>query len=87
MRITKRQLKRIIKEENAGLVREMKADGTISDDEDGQRDDLLTEVEMTMRDLIQDISMQARTIGGEYRSPGIKAECKKLMLQIIGEMR
>ena len=44
MKITKRQLRRIIKEEKAKLVREMNPDGTISDDEDIQREEFLAEV-------------------------------------------
>jgi len=83
MKITKRQLKRIIKEEKSRLVREMNPDGTISDDEDAQRDDLLAEVERTMRGLVQDVVTQAEKIGGEFRGPGIKAECFKLAAKII----
>ena len=83
MKITKRQLKRIIKEEKSRLVREMNPDGTISDDEDAQRDDLLAEVERTMRGLVQDVVTQAEKIGGEFRGPGIKAECFKLAAEII----
>ena len=87
MKITKRQLKRIIKEEKARFIREMNPDGTISADEDVQREDLLAEVERTMQDLVQDVQMQAESIGGSFRSPGIKAECFKLMADIIHEAR
>ena len=83
MKITKRQLKRIIKEEKSRLVREMNPDGTISDGEDAQRDDLLAEVKRTMLDLVQDVVTQAEQIGGRFRGPGIKAECFKLAAEII----
>jgi len=87
MRITKRQLRRIIKEEKANLIREMNPDGTISDDEDEQRENLLMEVERTMSDLVQDIVTQAEQIGGRFRSPGIKAECFRLVADIIHRYR
>ena len=87
MKITKRQLKRIIKEEKARFIREMNPDGTISADEDAQREDLLMEVESTMLDLVRDVVTQAENIGGSFRSPGIKAECFKLMADIIHEAR
>ena len=83
MRITKRQLKRIIKEEKTRFIREMNPDGTISADEDEQREELLMEVERTMSDLVQDIVTRAEQIGGPFRSPGIKAECFKLVADII----
>ena len=87
MRITKRQLKRIIKEEKAKLVREMNPDGTISADEDEARADLLAHVEMTIDELIQHCIDEASRIGGSFRSPGIKRECKNLMLEKIQGMR
>ena len=87
MKITKRQLRRIIKEEKANLIREMNPDGTISADEDEQREDLLREVESTMLDLVQDVVTQDEHIGGPFRSPGIKAECFKLMAEIIHDRR
>ena len=86
MRITKRQLRRIIKEEKARLI-EMNPDGTISADEDEARMDLLTHVEMTIDELIQHCIDEAERIGGGFRSPGIKRECKNLMLEKIQGMR
>ena len=58
-----------------------------SGDEDADREDLLAEVERTMLDLVQDVVTQANHIGGDFRAPGIKAECKALMLQIVRDMR
>ena len=86
MRITKRQLRRIIKEEKARLI-EMNPDGTISADEDEARMDLLTHGEMTIDELIQHCIDEAERIGGGFRSPGIKRECKNLMLEKIQGMR
>ena len=85
MKVTKNQLKQIIKEEKKKLINEMNPDGTISNDEDGQRDDLLSMVELTMMELIQDIETQADLLGGSFRSPGIRNQCKNLMQQIIRE--
>jgi hypothetical protein len=83
MKITKRQLKRIIKEEKARLVREMRPDGTISDGEDDARWDLLASVEVQIDQLIQHVNDEAERIGGGFRSPGIRAEAFKLMAEKI----
>jgi hypothetical protein len=84
MKITKRQLRRIIKEERAMfLVREMRPDGTISDDEDDARWDLLSNVEVQIDELIQHVNDEAERIGGGFRSPGIRAEVFKLMAEKI----
>jgi hypothetical protein len=82
MKITKNQLRRIIKEEKARL-REANPDGTISDDEDWERADLLAHVEVTIDELIQHVRDEAERIGGGFRSPGIKAEVFKLMAEKI----
>jgi hypothetical protein len=81
MRISKRQLKRIIKEEKQRLLREMNPDGTISDDEDEARFELLAEVEMQIDELIQFVESSAARIGGSFRSPGIRAEAFSLIAE------
>ena len=83
MKITKKQLRRIIKEEKAKLIREANVDGTISPDEDERRADLLTHVEIAIDELIQYCVNEANDVGGSFRAPGIKAECKDLMLEKI----
>ena len=83
MKITKRQLRRIIKEEKDRLVREMNPDGTISADEDDARADLLASVEVQIDELIQLVKDEAERIGGSFRSPGIRAEVFKLMAEKI----
>ena len=83
MKITKRQLRRVIREEKARLVREMNPDGTISDDEDEARFELLAEVEMQIDELIQFVESSAARIGGSFRSPGIRAEAFKVMAEKI----
>ena len=87
MRVTKRQLRRIIKEERSKLVREMNPDGSISADEDAGREALLREVENTIYDLIQTVQMRADEIGGSFRSPGIRAQAFKLIADAIHEAR
>jgi hypothetical protein len=87
MKISKKQLKRIIKEEKQKLLREMNADGTISDDEDEQREDLLAHVEITINELIQYVLTEADRIGGGYRSPGIRAQALKIMAEKIHKVR
>ena len=83
MKISKRQLRRIIREERSRLVREMNPDGTISDDEDDARADLLAHVEITIDELIQHVRDEAERIGGGFRSPGIRQEVFKLMAEKI----
>ena len=61
MKITKRQLRRIIKEEKAKLLSEVNPDGTISDDEDNERDLLMAEVEEQMEELVRFIQMEAES--------------------------
>ena len=83
MKVTKRQLKRIIKEEKARLVLETNPDGTISGGEDEERYDLLANIEVQIDELIQHVRDEAERIGGGFRSPGIKAEAFKLMAEKI----
>jgi hypothetical protein len=87
MKITKRQLKRIIKEEKRRLVREMNPDGSISGDEDEARLDLLASSEIQIDELIQHVVDEANRIGGSFRSPGIRAEVFKLMAEKIHRAR
>ena len=86
MKITKRQLKRIITEEKRRLVREMNPDGTISGDEDAEREALMADVEEQMFDLIQHVYGEAERIGGSFRSPGIKKSAYELMSNMIREV-
>ena len=86
MKITKRQLKRIITEEKRRLVREMNPDGTISGDEDAEREALMADVEEQMFDLIQHVYDEAERIGGSFRSPGIRTSAYELMSNMIREV-
>ena len=56
---------------------EKKADGTISDDEDERRADLLARVKKQMEDLLASAEAEANDIGGSFRAPGIMAEIRK----------
>ena len=87
MKITKRQLRKIIKEEKARLILEMNPDGTISDDEDEARLDLLATVEVQIDELVQYIKDEADRIGGGFRSPGIRKEAYRLMADKIHRLR
>ena len=80
MKITKRQLQRIIKEEKKNLLSEMNPDGTISADEGDLEDELAAEVTMELDNLIAQVREEAMRIGGSFRGPGIKA-------RIFSEMR
>ena len=87
MKISKRQLKRIIKEEKAKLVLEANPDGTVSDDEEDLEDDLMMELEIEIDRLIQMIRIESDKIGGGFRGPGIRARAMKLLLTKIREAR
>ena len=80
MRLSKRQLKRIIKEEKAKLVLEANPDGTISDDEEELEDELAADVMIELDNLIAQVREEAMRIGGDFRGPGIRA-------RIFSEMR
>lgn len=87
MKITKRQLKRIIKEEKSKLLSEMNPDGTVSGDEDDLEDDLMMEIEIEIDRLIQMVRIESDKIGGGFRGPGIRARALKLLANKIYEAR
>ena len=87
MKITKRQLKRIIKEEKEKILLEMNPDGTISDDELDLEDELMEEVIRDLEGLIARVHIQAERIGGDFRSPGIKSRVFKAMAMVLHEER
>lgn len=56
---------------------EKKADGTISDDEDERRAELLKRVKEQMEELLASAEFDAKDIGGSFRSPGIMFDIRK----------
>ena len=80
MKLSKRQLRRIIKEEKAKIVLEANPDGTISDDEEELEDELTADVMIELDNLIAQVREEAMRIGGDFRGPGIRA-------RIFSEMR
>ena len=80
MKLSMRQLRRIIKEEKAKLVLEANPDGTISDDEEEMVDELASDVMIELDNLIAQVREAAMRIGGDFRGPGIRA-------RIFSEMR
>jgi len=87
VKITKRQLKRIIKEEKEKILLEMNPDGTISDDELDLEEELTEEVIRDLEGLITRVHIQAERIGGDFRSPGIKSRVFKAMAMVLHEER
>ena len=87
MKVTKKQLRRIIAEEKAKLVSEARPDGTISDNEEAERRVFLADVEEQLEELITFVQMESQRIGGGFRGPGIKAQALKLMAELIYEER
>jgi hypothetical protein len=87
MKITKRQLRRIIKEEKLNLLREANKDGTISANEDSETMILMADIEEQLEELIVFAQMEADRIGGGFRGPGIRAKAMKLMADLIHDYR
>ena len=87
MKITKRQLKQIIKEEKSKLILEMRSDGTISDDEEDERAALIEYVENEISKLVRYTMQEAERIGGGFRGPGIKAEALKAIANAVHKAR
>ena len=85
MKISKRQLKIIIKEEKSKLVLEANPDGTVSDDEEELEEELAMEVLMELDNLIQQVKEESRRIGGGFRGPGIKSRIFSEMKRMINQ--
>ena len=83
MNITRRQLRRIIKEEKEKMLSEMNPDGTISADEDNERAIFMADVEEQAEELVRFIQMEAERIGGGFRSPGIRREALRIVADVI----
>jgi len=87
MKVTKRQLRRIIKEEKRKIISEMNPDGTISAGEDDEREVLMVHVETQLNELLDHIISESERIGGGFRGPGIKKQMFTLMSDIIGSYK
>lgn len=61
------------------VVTEANADGTISDDEDDDMDNLRSDVEFMTKELIDHITKETERIGGPFRAPGYEYEAKKII--------
>ena len=66
---------------------EANPDGTISDDEDERRAELLERVKEQMQELLASAEFDAKDIGGSFRSPGIMAEIKKELTSQLKKFR
>ena len=64
-------------------VDEKNEDGTISPDEDERLEGLLADVRFMTNELIDHIAKEAEEIGGYFRAPGMEADCKKLIKEIM----
>jgi len=84
MKITKRQLRRIIKEEKARLA-EANPDGTVSDNEDAEIFVFFADVEERIEELAQFIVMDSERIGGRFRGTGLRKRAFQKVLEIIRE--
>jgi len=87
MKITKRQLRRIIREEKQKVLSEANPDGTISPNEDLERENFLDEVSAQIDDLIKDIRKRADEIGGPFRAPGIRAQAREILVSALKSFR
>ena len=66
---------------------EANADGTISDDEDEKRAELINRVKEEMEELLASAEFDAEEIGGPFRSPGIMADIRKLLDKKVKKFR
>ena len=87
MKITKRQLRRIIKEEKERLMLEMNPDGTVSEDEEEMEEDLQKSAMMGLNELLDMVEAEAYKIGGTFRGPGVRSRMKKMLIDRINQMR
>ena len=86
MKITKRQLRRIIKEEKARLA-EANPDGTVSANEDAEIRAFLSEVEDMVEDLTRFVLRESHRIGGRFRGPGIRKRAFQRIQEEVSMMR
>ena len=63
----------------ANKIDEVNSDGTISDDEDDDVENMLTDVEFMVDELLNYIKVETKKIGGSFRAPGMEAQCLKLI--------
>ena len=68
-------------------LNEANADGTISDDEDERREDLLANTEATIDQFLADLKEQSYEIGGKFRGPGILHENMKIVQDKVKRFR
>lgn len=77
MKITKAQLRQIIREERTRQLNEANADGTISADEDMQFEDLMEDAVAHLTMLFYEFFARADIIGGPFRGPGMKKRLRE----------
>ena len=87
MRITKAQIRKIIKEEKSKLISEANPDGTVSGDEDAASAELMAYAEDQIEDLVRHIQMESDRIGGSFRGPGIRSRALKMIADVIYSSR
>lgn len=68
---------------NCNTTNEQKDGGLISDDEDEEMEGLLADVRFMTSELIDHIEKETDRIGGQFRSPGMAVDCKKLIKDIM----
>ena len=68
---------------NIESVDEQRDGGLISDDEDEEMEGLLADVRFMTNELIDHIEKETDRIGGQFRSPGMTVDCKKLIKEIM----
>ena len=89
MKITKRQLNKMIREERGRLMRlnEANADGTVSGNEDAEVRILMADIEEQLEELIQFAVEESNRIGGQFRGPRIRKRALRMMSELLHEYR
>jgi len=87
MKISKKQIKRIVLEEKLKLLREANRDGTISDNEEEETLGLIMYVSTQMDDLLMHIRKESDRIGGGFRGPGIRRQAIRALQDEINRFK
>ena len=64
-------------------IDEKNKDGTISDDEDEEFENLKADAKFMATELVNHIRKESEAIGGSFRSPGMEFECIKIIKEVF----
>ena len=77
--LDKDTLRKLTNSKTKATVNEANSDGTISNDENRKRAEMLKKFENELNRMVNKYATQAEKIGGPFRKDGIKAEMSKIL--------